>query len=53
MHTVWILALYSCHGVRGGGGIGRPTNDEEWIYGGDDASVLESIKEVATRGGPP
>ncbi len=43
---------YSCHGVRGGGGIGRPTNDEEWIYGGDDASVLESIKE-GTPGGMP
>ncbi len=39
---------YSCHGVRGGGGMGRPMNDEQWMYGGDDAGVFAS-----TWGGTP
>ena len=43
---------YGCHGSMGGGGMGRPLNDEQWLYGGDDASVLESIKE-GTPGGMP
>lgn len=43
---------YGCHGTLGGGGMGRPLNDEEWLYGGDDASVFESIRE-GTPGGMP
>ena len=36
---------YGCHGTMGGGGMGPPLLDEQWLYGGDDASVLESIRE--------
>ncbi len=43
---------YGCHASLGGGYTGRPLNDEEWLYGGDDASVLESIKQ-GTPGGMP
>ncbi len=43
---------YGCHGTMGGGGMGAPLLDEQWLYGGDDASVLESIKE-GTPGGMP
>lgn len=40
---------YGCHGTLGGGGMGKPLNDEEWLYGGDDASVIETI--LQGRGG--
>ncbi len=43
---------YGCHGTMGGGGIGRPLLDEEWIYGGDDASVLETIQGGRPGGMP-
>lgn len=43
---------YGCHGTMGGGGMGKPLNDAEWQYGGDDASVFKSIKD-GTPGGMP
>ena len=43
---------YGCHGQRGGGGMGKPINDTRWAYGGDDASVFETIME-GRQGGMP
>ncbi len=44
---------YGCHGTMGGGGMGKPLNDEQWIYGGDDASVVETIRQGRQGGMPP
>ncbi len=44
---------YGCHGLMGGGGMGKPLNDAEWLYGGDDASVLETIMQGREGGMPP
>ncbi|MFQ5889794.1 MAG: c-type cytochrome [Gemmatimonadota bacterium] len=43
---------YGCHGTQGGGGMGKPINDTRWAYGGDDASVLETIRN-GREGGMP
>ena len=43
---------YGCHGQRGGGGMGKPINDTGWAYGGDDASVFETITK-GRQGGMP
>lgn len=41
-----------CHGLRGGGGIGPPFADEEWIYGGSPANVYQSIVQGRPNGMP-
>lgn len=33
-----------CHGVSGGGGMGKPILDEEWIFGGDDETLFKLIR---------
>lgn len=43
---------YGCHGTMGGGGMGKAINDTEWAYGGDDASVFETIA-AGRQGGMP
>ncbi|MBI4512483.1 MAG: c-type cytochrome, partial [Gemmatimonadetes bacterium] len=43
---------YGCHGTQGGGGIGKPLNDTDWAYGGDDAAVFETILEGRSGGMP-
>lgn len=35
---------YGCHGTQGGGGIGTNLIDSQWLYGGDDQSVFNTIK---------
>ncbi len=35
---------YGCHGTQGGGGMGASLIDALWQYGGDDASVFNTIK---------
>ena len=40
-----------CHGM-GGGGIGPPLMDSEWRYGGDPASIFESIMRGRPQGMP-
>lgn len=46
------LGCYGCHGQAGGGGMGPSLADATWIYGGDAASVTETL--VAGRpGGMP
>jgi cytochrome c oxidase cbb3-type subunit 3 len=41
-----------CHGALGGGGIGPPLRDVAWIYGGDAASVFQSVAQGRPNGMP-
>ena len=41
-----------CHGVNGGGGIGPPLRDAQWIYGNDPASIFQTIAEGRPNGMP-
>ena len=41
-----------CHGGQGGGGIGPPFADGDWIYGGDPANVFQSIVQGRPNGMP-
>lgn len=41
-----------CHGALGGGGMGPPLRDDDWIYGGDPISIYESIMEGRPEGMP-
>lgn len=42
----------ACHGSLGGGGMGPPLRDADWIYGGDAVSIYESIMEGRPEGMP-
>jgi mono/diheme cytochrome c family protein len=33
-----------CHGVSGGGGMGKPILDDEWIFGSDDITLFKLIR---------
>jgi cytochrome c oxidase cbb3-type subunit III len=41
-----------CHGAAGGGGIGPPLADEQWIYGGSDANIYATIVQGRPNGMP-
>jgi cytochrome c oxidase cbb3-type subunit 3 len=41
-----------CHGAAGGGGIGPPLADQDWIYGGDPANLFLSIVQGRPNGMP-
>jgi cytochrome c oxidase cbb3-type subunit 3 len=41
-----------CHGAAGGGGIGPPLADDDWIYGGSDANIYASIVQGRPNGMP-
>jgi cytochrome c oxidase cbb3-type subunit 3 len=41
-----------CHGAAGGGGIGPPLADKDWIYGGDPGQVFLSIVQGRPNGMP-
>jgi cytochrome c oxidase cbb3-type subunit 3 len=41
-----------CHGPAGGGGIGPPLADAEWIYGGQPENVVQAILEGRPNGMP-
>jgi cytochrome c oxidase cbb3-type subunit 3 len=43
---------HGCHGVKGGGGIGPPLRDPQWIYGSDPASIFQSIAQGRPNGMP-
>jgi aldose sugar dehydrogenase len=43
----------SCHGAKLEGGLGPSLVDDTWKYGGDDASVTQSIREGRPEGGMP
>ena len=40
-----------CH-FHGGGGIGPPLMDDEWIYGGDPAKIFRTVVEGRPNGMP-
>ena len=42
----------ACHGELGGGGMGPPLRDEQWIYGGDAVSIYRSIMQGRPEGMP-
>lgn len=44
---------YGCHGTQGGGGMGKPISDDQWVAGGDDASVFDVVYNGTTGGMPP
>lgn len=41
-----------CHAPKGGGGMGPPLSDDKWLYGGDPASIFNSIWEGRPQGMP-
>lgn len=50
---LWMTSqCFACHGTRGGGGMGPSLVDSQWRYGGDDASVFQTIKNGTAQGMP-
>ena len=49
-----LFEQYNCSGCHfhGGGGIGPPLMDEEWIYGSSPAKIHQSISEGRPNGMP-
>jgi cytochrome c oxidase cbb3-type subunit 3 len=41
-----------CHGSAGGGGMGPPLADQDWIYGGSDAQIYATIVQGRPNGMP-
>jgi cytochrome c oxidase cbb3-type subunit 3 len=41
-----------CHGVGGGGGIGVPLIDEEWIYGSSSPQIVATLIQGRPNGMP-
>jgi cytochrome c oxidase cbb3-type subunit 3 len=41
-----------CHGTKGGGGMGPPFADGDWIYGGEPQNVFQSIVQGRPNGMP-
>ena len=41
-----------CHGPKGGGAIGPPLRDADWIYGRDPAAIHQSIRQGRPNGMP-
>jgi cytochrome c oxidase cbb3-type subunit 3 len=46
-----MMNCVGCH-FHGGGGIGPPLMDDEWIYGGDPSQVFRTIVEGRPNGMP-
>lgn len=49
---VGALGCVGCHGEGGIGGVGPNLTDEEWIYGGDQASLTETLLNGRPGGMP-
>jgi cytochrome c oxidase cbb3-type subunit 3 len=41
-----------CHGGHAGGGMGPSLRDADWIYGGEDGDVFDSIAQGRANGMP-
>ena len=41
-----------CHGSAGGGGMGPPLADNDWIYGGSDAQIYATVIQGRPNGMP-
>jgi glucose/arabinose dehydrogenase len=50
---VWTETCASCHGEKLTGGQAQSLLDDEWTYGGDDASLAASIREGQIDAGMP
>ena len=46
------MNCHGCHGAKGGGGIGPPLADADWIYGADDANIYQSVVQGRPNGMP-
>lgn len=46
------MNCHGCHGALGGGGIGPPLADGEWIYGGHASQIYQSIAQGRPNGMP-
>jgi mono/diheme cytochrome c family protein len=46
------LGCAGCHGADGAGGIGPSLSDGEWIYGGSDADIFETLQNGRPNGMP-
>lgn len=46
------LNCNGCHAPLGGGGMGPPLSDREWIYGGTPAAIYLSIQQGRPNGMP-
>jgi cytochrome c oxidase cbb3-type subunit 3 len=49
-----LFGWYNCSGCHfhGGGGIGPPLMDQDWVYGSDPENIYESIAEGRPNGMP-
>jgi mono/diheme cytochrome c family protein len=43
-HIYLTYGCVGCHGVNGGGGMGKPILDDQWIFGSDDATLFKLIR---------
>jgi mono/diheme cytochrome c family protein len=50
LYTKW--GCFACHGSQAGGGMGPSLVDADWLYGGTDADVFQSIHDGRPRGMP-
>jgi cytochrome c oxidase cbb3-type subunit III len=41
-----------CHAPGGGGGMGPPLNDDEWIYGSDPENIFDTVTKGRPNGMP-
>ena len=41
-----------CHAPGGGGGMGPPLNDDEWIYGSDPENIFDTVMKGRPNGMP-
>lgn len=41
-----------CHGAIGGGSMGPPLADSDWIYGGEPLNILDSVLQGRPNGMP-
>ena len=48
---VWFNCA-GCHGIEGGGAIGPPLRDADWIYGSEPANIFQSIAQGRPNGMP-
>lgn len=48
---VWFNCA-GCHGPNGGGGMGPPLLDKDWIYGNSPADIFQSIAQGRPNGMP-
>jgi cytochrome c oxidase cbb3-type subunit 3 len=50
-YYVWFNCA-GCHGGAGGGGIGPPLADNDWIYGGEPGNIFQTIVQGRPNGMP-